>query len=68
MLIPTCHGEQKEENFLLKNRFIYLDFFQPSLSTEELHAEMKNLEGLMKDLTSINNTSQANKNPSQFNC
>jgi hypothetical protein len=29
----------------------------PSLSTEELHAEMKNLEGLMKDLNSISNPS-----------
>lgn len=26
---------------------------QPSMSTEELNAEMKNLEGLMKDLGSL---------------
>lgn len=30
---------------------------QPSLSTEELNAEMKNLEGLMKDLNSISSPS-----------
>ena len=27
--------------------------FQPSFSAEDLNAEMKNLEGLMKDLNSL---------------
>jgi len=33
--------------------------FQPSLSTEELNAEMKNLEGLMRDLSSISHHANA---------
>jgi hypothetical protein len=36
-----------------------LVFLQPSLSTEELNAEMKNLEGLMRDLSSISHHSNA---------
>ena len=37
--------------------------FQPSLSTEELNAEMKNLEGLMKDLNSITRPSTLSQYP-----
>ena len=36
---------------------------QPSLSTEELNAEMKNLEGLMKDLNSISRPSTLSQYP-----
>jgi len=36
---------------------------RPSLSTEELNAEMKNLEGLMKDLNSISRPSTLSQYP-----
>ena len=43
--------------YTILHKYAYFYIFQPSLSTEELHAEMKNLEGLMKDLNSISNPS-----------
>ena len=42
---------------------------QPSLSTEELNAEMRNLEGLMKDLSSINKATKShNLNNQHYQC
>ena len=69
----------KENNLKFKlflNTKLYYKFFfssQHSLSTEELNAEMKNLEGLMKDLNSISpvnkpSSSANNQQNSSFNC
>ena len=69
----------KENNlkhqFFLNTKLYYKFFFssQHSLSTEELNAEMKNLEGLMKDLNSISpvnkpSSSANNQQNSSFNC
>ena len=59
----------------LNTKLYYKYFFssQHSLSTEELNAEMKNLEGLMKDLNSISpvnkpSSSANNQQNSSFNC